>query len=131
MTDSDLQTDVMSEGTQRGTPRRALFGPGCCGSESPINNVAEAQAGWPAENNLPEGARSPAVGLADTVARLQREVQDAIVISNGWDDVTAALQPLSHLEGDALNVVLLVLAPRRALPGGLVDALAAHYGSPG
>ena len=48
-------------------------------------------------------------------------------ISNGWDDVTAALQLLSHLEGDALNVALLVPAPRRALPGRLVDALTAHY----
>ena len=29
-TDSDLQTNVMFEGTQRGTPRKgALFGPGC------------------------------------------------------------------------------------------------------
>ena len=28
--------------------------------------------------------------------------------SNGWDDVTAALQLLSHLDGDALNVALLV-----------------------
>ena len=53
------------------------------------------------------------------------------MISNGWDHATAALQPLSHLEGDALNVALLVPAPRRASPGGLVDALAAHYGSPG
>ena len=60
-----------------------------------------------------------------------RQVFEAIVISNGWDDATAALQLLSHLEGDALNVALLVPAPRRALPGGLVDALAAHYGSPG
>ena len=69
--------DVALEGTQRGTPRkRALFGPGCCGSESPIDDVSEAQAGWSAENNLPEGAHSPGVGLADTVARLQREVED-------------------------------------------------------
>ena len=50
---------------------------------------------------------------------------DAIVLSNGWDDATAVLQLLSHLEGDALNVALLVPAPR------LVDALSAHYGSPG
>ena len=55
---------------------------------------------------------------------------DAIVLSNGWDDVTAALQLLSHLEGDALNVALLVLAPRGASRVGLVDALT-HYGSPG
>ena len=53
-----------------------------------------------------------------------RQVFDAIVCSNGWDDATAALQLLSHLEGDALNVALLV--PRT----GLVDALSAHYGSP-
>ena len=32
--------------------------------------------------------------------------------SNGWDDATAALQLLSHLEGDALNVALLVPAPQ-------------------
>ena len=37
-----------------------------------------------------------------------REVFEAIVCSNGWDDVTAALQLLSHLDGDALNVALLV-----------------------
>ena len=32
-----------------------------------------------------------------------REVFEAIVCSNGWDDVTAALQLLSNLDGDALN----------------------------
>ena len=37
-----------------------------------------------------------------------RQVFDAIVLSNGWDDATAALQLLSHLDGDALNVALLV-----------------------
>ena len=41
-------------------------------------------------------------------------VFDAIVLSNGWDDATAALQLLSHLEGDALNVALLVPVPCRA-----------------
>ena len=39
-----------------------------------------------------------------------REVFEAIVSSNGWDGVTAALQLLSHLDGDALNVALLVSA---------------------
>ena len=53
------------------------------------------------------------------------------MISNGWDDATMVLQLLSHLEGDAPNVALLVPAPQRVSPGGLVDALAAHYGSPG
>ena len=60
---------------------------------------------------------------------------DAIVLSNGWDDATAALQLLSHLEGDTLNVALLVPESRRATFNasrvGLVGALSAHYGSPG
>ena len=41
-----------------------------------------------------------------------RQVFDAIVQSNGWDDATAALQLLSHLEGDTLNVALLVAESR-------------------
>ena len=60
---------------------------------------------------------------------------DAIVLSNGWGDATTALQLLSHLQGDALNVALLVAMPRRAsrkeLTDALSDALSAHYGSPG
>ena len=43
-----------------------------------------------------------------------QQVSEAIVCSNGWDDVTAARQLLSHLDGDALNVSLPV-----------------HYSSPG
>ena len=50
---------------------------------------------------------------------------------NCWDNDTAALQLFSHLEGDALNVALLVPLPRRLSQTGLVDALSAHYGSPG
>ena len=49
-----------------------------------------------------------------------RLVFDAIVLSNGWDDATAALQLLSHLEGDPLNVALLVPATWRASRVGLV-----------
>ena len=56
---------------------------------------------------------------------------NAIVRSNGWDDATAVLQLLSHLEGDALNVALLVQASRWASRVGLVEALSAHYGLPG
>ena len=56
-----------------------------------------------------------------------RQVFDAIVLSNGWDDATAALQLLSHLEGDALNVALLVPMSRRTSRTSLVDALSAHY----
>ena len=47
------------------------------------------------------------------------------------DNATAALQLLSHLEGDALNVALLVPAFRRTSRVGLVGTLSAHYGSPG
>ena len=57
-----------------------------------------------------------------------RQVFDAIVLSNRWDDETAASQ---LLEGDALNVALLVPMSRRTSRMGLVDALSAHYGSPG
>ena len=56
---------------------------------------------------------------------------DAIVLSNGWDDATAALQLLSHLQGDALSVALLMPMPRRASRKELTDALSSHYGSPG
>ena len=55
-----------------------------------------------------------------------RQVFDAIVRSNGWDNDTAALQLFSHL-----NVAHLVPLSRRLSRSGLVDALTAHYGSPG
>ena len=60
-----------------------------------------------------------------------RLVFDAIVLSNGWDNEKAALQLFSHLQGDALNVALLMPMSRRLSRTGLVDALWAHYGSPG
>ena len=56
---------------------------------------------------------------------------EAIVCSNGWDDVTAALQLLSHLDGDALNMALLVPESRRVVPGFLIKSLSDHYSSPG
>ena len=56
---------------------------------------------------------------------------EAIVRSNGWDDVTAALQLLSHLDGDALNVALLVSESRRVVPGFLIKSLSDHYNAPG
>ena len=59
------------------------------------------------------------------------QVFEAIERSNGWDNDTAALQLFSHLEGDALNVAHLVPLARRLSQSGLVDALTAHYGSPG
>ena len=60
-----------------------------------------------------------------------QQVFDAIVLSNGWDDATAALQLLSHLQDDALSVALLTPMPRRASRRELTDALSSHYGSPG
>ena len=56
---------------------------------------------------------------------------DAIVKSNVWDDDTVALQLLAHLEGDVLNVALLVPETQRATRSGLVGALNDHYGLPG
>ena len=47
--------------------------------------------------------------------------------SHGWDDVTAALQLLSHLDGDALNVALLVPESQRVVPGFLINSLSDHY----
>ena len=58
------------------------------------------------------------------------QVFDAIVLSNGWDDATAALQLLSHLQDDALSVALLIPMPRRASRKELTDTLSSHYGSP-
>ena len=60
-----------------------------------------------------------------------RQVFDAIVWSNGWDDATVALQLLSHLDGDALNVALLVPEVKRTTRDGLIRALTEHYGPPG
>ena len=51
--------------------------------------------------------------------------------SNGWDDVTVALQLLSHPDGDALNVALLVPESRQVVPGFLIRSLSDHYNSPG
>ena len=51
--------------------------------------------------------------------------------SNGWNDVTAALQLLSHLDGDALNIVLLVTESQRVVPGFLINSLSNHFNSPG
>ena len=60
-----------------------------------------------------------------------REVFKAIVCSNGWDEMTAALQLISHLDGETLNVALLVPEGQRRRPGVLLETLSAHYTSPG
>ena len=60
-----------------------------------------------------------------------REVFEAIVCSNGWDEMTAALQLIAHLDGEALNVALLVPEGQHRRPGVLLETLSAHYTSPG
>ena len=60
-----------------------------------------------------------------------RKVFEAIVCSNGWDEMTAALQLIAHLDGEALNVALLVPEGQRRRPGVLLETLSAHYTSPG
>ena len=59
-----------------------------------------------------------------------REMFEAIVRSNGWDEMTAALQLIAHLDGEALNVALLVPKAHRICPGVLLKTLSAHYASP-
>ena len=59
------------------------------------------------------------------------QVFDAIVLSNGWGDTTAELQLLSHLQDDALSVVLLIPMPLQASRKEWTDALSSHYESPG
>ena len=59
------------------------------------------------------------------------QVFDAIVLSNGWGDATAALQLLLHLQDDALGVALLIPMPLQASRKELTDALSFHYVSPG
>ena len=56
-----------------------------------------------------------------------REVFEAIVCSNGWDEVTASLQLVAHLDGEDLNVALLVPESERVLPVVLLKTLSTHY----
>ena len=60
-----------------------------------------------------------------------RAIFEAIVCSNGWDDVTAALQLVSHVDEDALIVALLIPESRRLVPGFLLKSLLDYYNSPG
>ena len=60
-----------------------------------------------------------------------QQVFNAIAKSNGWDGETAALQLFAHLEGDALNVALLMPEAKRATRNGLSEALSDYYNSLG
>ena len=48
----------------------------------------------------------------------------------GWDEMTAALQLIAHLDGEALNVALLIPEGQHRRPGVLLETLSAHHISP-
>ena len=55
----------------------------------------------------------------------------AIMKSNGWSTTTAALQLFAHLDGEALQVALLMPDKVRERWKDLVDKLSAYYNTPG
>ena len=50
---------------------------------------------------------------------------------NGWSPMTAALQLFTHLDGEALNVALLMSVKERERLKDLVNGLSEYYNSPG
>ena len=78
----------------------------------------------------PTGVSSPD---ASTISCWQQHLQifNAIAKSNGWADKTAALQLFAHLEGEALNVALLMPEWERANREGLSQGLSNYCNSPG
>ena len=59
------------------------------------------------------------------------QIVQAIVNSNGWMDGTAELQLFAHLDGEALNVALLMPEEEREKWEGLSQGLSEYYNSPG
>ena len=59
------------------------------------------------------------------------QIFQAIVKLNGWTDETAALQLYAHLDGEALNMALLMPEGERADWKGLSQGLSDYYNSPG
>ena len=58
-------------------------------------------------------------------------VFQAIVKSNGWSSDTASLQLVAHLDGEALQVALLVLSRNREGWREIADELSAYCNTPG
>ena len=58
-------------------------------------------------------------------------VFQAIAKSNGWSPDTAALQLFAHLDGEALQVALLLPGRTRECLRELVDELSAYYNTSG
>ena len=59
------------------------------------------------------------------------QIFQAIVKSNGWTDETVALHLFAHLDGEALNVALLMPEGERADWKGLSQGLSDYDNSPG
>ena len=59
------------------------------------------------------------------------QIVNAIAKSNGWMDETVALQLFAHLEGEALNVAVLMSEGECANWKGLSQGLSNYYNSPG
>ena len=136
------------------------------------------QSGLFIKNNSPRAAWSPGRKLEDTVAQLQRDIEDcrkelriaggqgpanpprptkrsgftstpvpkssgkssweqygqvfaAIACSNGWSPTTAALQLFAHLDGEALNVALLMPVEEREQWTALARGISNYFNSPG
>ena len=60
-----------------------------------------------------------------------QQIVHAIVKSNGWSEGTAALQLFTHLEGEALDVALLMPKGVRQKWEDLSNGLSEYYNSPG
>ena len=59
------------------------------------------------------------------------QIFQAIMKSNGWTDGTAALQLFAHLDGEALNVAILMPEGERSNWEGLSQGLSDYYNSLG
>ena len=57
-------------------------------------------------------------------------IVQAIVKSNGWSEATAALQLFAHLDGEALNVALLMPVEERKQWEDLSNGLSEYHNSP-
>ena len=99
---------------------------------TPLDRLSPVRVEAPASRQL-DRLTNMAVPKFDGTGCWQQHLQmfNAIVKSNGWVDEMAALQLFAHLEGESLNVALLMsereLATREELSRGLSD----YYGSPG
>ena len=87
------------------------------------------------KNGIKMGSRftNTAVPRFDGGGYWQQHLQivQAIVKSKGWSEGTAALQLFAHLDGEALNVALLMPVEKREKWDILSNGLSEYYNSPG